>query len=159
MGNRIAALEAELENERMRLAACGVAALSDTTGSMESQRLSPDSPYHSASYGDVLRRTRECIDLRAKVAALEAARRKIAAYSPGDFRTLADEIAIWKIATEVLETELPLSARAEQGIIDQCFPEETPAQSGSGACKACGYFQGAHSHCLNPDCPSKIKGN
>lgn len=67
------AIAAELETERMRLAGCGVAALADTPESMASQRLSIDSPFWSASYGDVLRRVQECIDLRARIAHLEAA--------------------------------------------------------------------------------------
>lgn len=70
---KCAQLTAELEIERMRLAGCGVAALSDTPESMASQRLAPDSPYWSASYGDVLRRTQECIDLRTRIATLKNA--------------------------------------------------------------------------------------
>ena len=45
-------LKAELEIERMRLAACGVAALSNTPESV-ARRIGRDSPYWSASYGDV----------------------------------------------------------------------------------------------------------
>jgi hypothetical protein len=68
-GNRIAALEAELETERMRLAACGVAALCDTPSSMAKQRIEKDNPYWSASYGDVLRQVESLIALRAELAA------------------------------------------------------------------------------------------
>jgi hypothetical protein len=42
----------ELEVERMRLAACGVAALGNTKGTM-AERITKDNPYWSASYGDV----------------------------------------------------------------------------------------------------------
>lgn len=45
-------LRAELELERMRLAACGVAALANTPTTV-AQRISRDHPYWSASYGDV----------------------------------------------------------------------------------------------------------
>lgn len=81
------ALKAECERERLRLAACGVAACSDTPESAKAQRIDSNNPYHSASYADVCRRTDECIRLRAEVerlkrdhlAALEAAIEKNAA--------------------------------------------------------------------------------
>lgn len=45
---------AELETERMRLAACTAAALGNTPASV-SQRIAPGHPYYSATYGDVCR--------------------------------------------------------------------------------------------------------
>lgn len=68
---RIAALEDELETERIRLAACGVVAMSDTPESAAKQRqMLPK--YWSASCGDVVRRVDECMELRSQVAALTA---------------------------------------------------------------------------------------
>ena len=45
-------LKGELETERIRLAACGVAALANTFETVK-QRIDKDNPYYSASYGDV----------------------------------------------------------------------------------------------------------
>jgi len=45
-------LESE-EIERMRLAACGVAAMCNTKESIRQQRIKKSSPYFSASYADV----------------------------------------------------------------------------------------------------------
>ena len=54
------ALRADLERERMRLAACGVVALSDTPESAARERnMHPD--YRSASCDDVARRVDECM--------------------------------------------------------------------------------------------------
>lgn len=78
--------------------------------------------------------------LRTRIAALEATLRSMVnAWEPDEG---GSDYRLWAFAKSILPGT-----------------PETPAQSGSGACKACGYFQGAHSHCLNPDCPSKIKGN
>jgi hypothetical protein len=63
----VAQLRAELERERMRLAACGVVALADTPASAAQARdMHPD--YRSASCDDVARRVDECIQLRAALA-------------------------------------------------------------------------------------------
>ena len=63
-------LEAELERERMRLAACGVVALCDTPDSaIEARKMHPD--YESASCDDVKRRVDECMALRAERDALK----------------------------------------------------------------------------------------
>lgn len=43
----------EVEILRMQLAACGVAAMSNTKESIEKQGIASDSPYYSASYQDV----------------------------------------------------------------------------------------------------------
>jgi hypothetical protein len=67
-------LSAELERERMRLAACGVVALADTPDSAKHARqMHPD--YESAACQDVARRVDECISLRTqRDALLEACR-------------------------------------------------------------------------------------
>jgi hypothetical protein len=66
-----AELQAELERERMRLAACGVVAMADTPASAAKERdMHPD--YRSASCDDVARRVDECIAMRARIAELEA---------------------------------------------------------------------------------------
>jgi hypothetical protein len=48
-------LENALEFERMRLAACGTAAMCNTKKSARQQRIKKSNPYYSASYGDVCR--------------------------------------------------------------------------------------------------------
>ena len=60
----VAELETELETERMKLVACGVAALSNTRDSFEEQGLPFDSPYWSASYKDVRRAVRREMEHR-----------------------------------------------------------------------------------------------
>ncbi|MEB0029165.1 hypothetical protein QN372_00230 [Undibacterium sp. RTI2.1] len=47
-------LMSELETQRLKLAACGVCAMSNTVESVKT-RLTPDNPYYSASYADVCR--------------------------------------------------------------------------------------------------------
>ena len=69
--SRIELLEVELERERMRLAACGVVAMSDTQGSAAKARDMREE-YRSASCDDVARRVDECISLRAERDALAA---------------------------------------------------------------------------------------
>jgi hypothetical protein len=41
-------------------------------------------------------------DQARRIEELEAALREIAAFPPGDFRPLADEVKIWKVASEAL---------------------------------------------------------
>ena len=63
-------LRAELETERMRLAACGVVALANTPDSAKQAReMRPE--YWPASCGDVARMVDENTKLRAKIQALE----------------------------------------------------------------------------------------
>jgi multidrug resistance efflux pump len=65
--------KAELERERMRLAACGVVALADTSESAAKAR-EMHADYRSASCDDVARRVDECISLRAELAQARAER-------------------------------------------------------------------------------------
>lgn len=51
--SRLLKAEAELERERIRLAACGVAAMQNTKDSHGKNQVDKDSPYYSASYADV----------------------------------------------------------------------------------------------------------
>lgn len=46
-------MQSELEHERIRLAACGVAALANNEETALKQRITKDNPYWSASYQDV----------------------------------------------------------------------------------------------------------
>ena len=63
-------LRAELETERMRLAACGVVAFANTPDSAKQAReMRPE--YWSASCGDVARMVDENIKLRAKIETME----------------------------------------------------------------------------------------
>ena len=62
-------LELELDAERMRLAACGVAALMNTPDTA-AQRIGRDNPYWSASYGDVCAAVDREMLLREKLKAL-----------------------------------------------------------------------------------------
>ena len=62
--DRIFKLEADLERERLRLAACGVVALADTPESAAKARdMSPE--YHSSSLNDVIRQIDALMELRA----------------------------------------------------------------------------------------------
>ena len=69
--DRLKKAEAELERERMRLAACGVVAMADTPESAAEAREMRDE-YRSASCDDVARRVDECMTLRAERDALAA---------------------------------------------------------------------------------------
>ena len=65
-GNELDTVRAELETERMRLAACGVVALANTPDSAKQAReMRPE--YWSASCGDVARMVDENIKLRAMI--------------------------------------------------------------------------------------------
>lgn len=66
----IAQLKAELETERMRLAAIGVVAVADTPESAaKARQMLPE--YESPALHDVIRRVDECMMLREKVKQLE----------------------------------------------------------------------------------------
>lgn len=65
-------LEAELERERIRLAACGVVAMADTPDSaIAARKMLPE--YESGSCDDVKRRVDECMALRVERDALNEA--------------------------------------------------------------------------------------
>lgn len=65
----LAARDAELERERMRLAACGVAALANTS-KIVADRIDKTNPYWSASYGAVCDAVDREMSLRAEVTRL-----------------------------------------------------------------------------------------
>lgn len=62
---------AEVETLRLQLAGCGVAAMQDLV-ECRADRLTPDSPYWSASYGDVCRQVDALIACRAALAEAQA---------------------------------------------------------------------------------------
>ena len=67
VGDRVAELEAELERERLRLAACGVVAMADTPETAAKARdMHPDC--RSASLDDVIRQVDALMALRSKLA-------------------------------------------------------------------------------------------
>ena len=64
--DRIVKLEADLERERLRLAACSVVVMADTPESAAKARdMSPE--YHSASLADVIRQTDALMERRAAI--------------------------------------------------------------------------------------------
>jgi hypothetical protein len=63
-------LRDELETMRLRLAACGVAALTNTEESRRAQMIDISNPYYSASYQDVLNAVEREMKLRADNATL-----------------------------------------------------------------------------------------
>lgn len=77
--------EAQLEWERVRLAACGVAALANTDKAVQG-RIGCDNPYWSASYGNVCDAVDREMALRAEVETLTKAREeaetRLAEHSP-----------------------------------------------------------------------------
>lgn len=72
-------LEAELERERIRLAACGVAAMANTLDSAVAAGISRESQYWSASYGDVVTAVEREMRLRLQRDALLEAMQNTAA--------------------------------------------------------------------------------
>ncbi|MDY7537568.1 hypothetical protein RGU72_04785 [Undibacterium sp. 5I1] len=64
-------LMSELETQRLKLAACGVCAMSNTVESTK-ERLTSNNPYYSASYADVCRTVDAEIRLRTENADLKA---------------------------------------------------------------------------------------
>lgn len=65
-------MQEQLEIERMRLAACGVAAMQNTRSTIM-DRIANDNPYYSASYSDVCRAVDREIALREKLELVESA--------------------------------------------------------------------------------------
>lgn len=85
--DEILKLRAELEREQIRLAACGVVAMSDTPDSAQKARaMHPD--YKSASCDEVARRVDECMALRAEVESLRAQLEAIGAGGVGQLAPL-----------------------------------------------------------------------
>ena len=72
--DRIAELEAELEAERLRLAACGVVAMADTPESASKAR-DIHMDYWSASLGDVIRQVDALMALRSAIEPVPVAER------------------------------------------------------------------------------------
>lgn len=63
----------EIEQIRLQLAACGVAAMCNTEESIDKQRIHKDSPYYTATYQDICNGIDRGMELRAKLAiAIEA---------------------------------------------------------------------------------------
>jgi hypothetical protein len=60
-----------LEYERIRLAACGVAAMANTIDTIK-QRINPDNTYWSASYGDICSAVDRQVEYRDQIAVLQA---------------------------------------------------------------------------------------
>ena len=65
-------LEEELEKERMRLAACGVAAMCNTEQLIKEQRITSDNQDYSASYKEVCDVVDREINLRTDLATVRA---------------------------------------------------------------------------------------
>jgi len=65
-------MQEQLEIERIRLAACGVAAMQNTRATIK-DRIRSDSPYYSASYSDVCKAVDREISLREKLELVEEA--------------------------------------------------------------------------------------
>ncbi len=83
---------ADAETQRMRLAACGVAALSNTDKT-RAERITKENPYYSASYGDVCYSVDSEMALRSRLElverVVEAARRMQPATTKAVDATLA----------------------------------------------------------------------
>jgi len=127
-------IKAELEKERMRLAACGVVAISDTPESTnEARHMHPD--YQSASCDDVARRVDECMELRKQRDMLLAALEQIANESTrnlGSARIIA-RAALTRVKGLMRESTCrrnPERNRAERGRghVSTAGPDGAPAQ-------------------------------
>ncbi|UIS24673.1 hypothetical protein S21ZY_111 [Pseudomonas phage ZY21] len=75
---------ADLETERMRLVACGVAAMANTRESAAQQRVKKNSPYFCASVGDVHNAVDREMALREKVETYEQALRELSCLGNGE---------------------------------------------------------------------------
>jgi hypothetical protein len=73
LAEKLVIAEEYLEVERLRLAACGVAALSNTKESAAHTRIDESNPYYSASYSDVCSRVDSEMNLREENARLREA--------------------------------------------------------------------------------------
>ena len=91
MDNEILRLRAEAETERMRLAACGVAARANTEAS-RAERIDSTSPYYSASYADVCDAVDREIALRAEVERLRREVEVLRQFGNKDCTAMADDL-------------------------------------------------------------------
>lgn len=71
------AKDREIEKLRIQLAACGVAALSNTRKAIEEQGIDKDNPYYSASYSDVCDAVNREIEHREEIEGLKSGFDKI----------------------------------------------------------------------------------
>ena len=96
----------ECERLRMQLAACGVAALSNTPESAAKNRLAPENKYYSASYQDVCRAVDSEMKLREK---LEAAEKQVLSLEEMNTKQerLLDELREYVQAVGLLSTLAP----------------------------------------------------
>jgi hypothetical protein len=101
---RLDALTQEAENERMKLAACMTAALSNTTTTV-AERLTSDHPYHSASYADICRAVDREMTYRAQCDALTAERDDERRFAAQAVVTLQEAEATVARLTEEIERE------------------------------------------------------
>lgn len=115
-----AALEAaneKLEIGRMQLAACGIAALSNTPESIR-HRLKSNSPYYSESYADVCRTVDREIEYRDRIAELEAKQAPDRSQSTQD--QFCDNHCTWRdhhtecVRSQPVDAGIPTSAQPEQ---------------------------------------------
>jgi hypothetical protein len=91
------ALAGEVETLRMKLAACGVGALSNTERTIKNNRIGPDSPYWSASLGDVYYIVDKEMKARTERDRLKAALAPFAAIKADDgddFSAYDDQVVI-----------------------------------------------------------------
>ena len=102
-------LETELETERMRLAGCGVAALMNTRKAAK-DRITPDNPYWSASYGDV------CATVDREMNYREMLEREVddidniikhLGWKPEDFRTETGFLMVGKLKSALSDIVRP----------------------------------------------------
>ena len=90
-------LAGEVDTLQMKLAACGVGALSNTERTIKDNRIGPDSPYWSASLGDVYQIVDKEMEARAERDRLKAALALFAAIKADDgddFSTYDDQVVI-----------------------------------------------------------------
>lgn len=120
--NDLAPLREELETERIRLAACATAALGNTEAA-KAERLTPDHPYWSASYGDVCAAVDREIALRARVAQLEQDRDTARGYLVVALRN--GEVGAIKSALCVLGPTCPRCGMPSSQVDNYCEPCST----------------------------------
>ena len=138
--NEIERLTAELERERLRLAACGVVALANTPESAAKAR-DMHADYRSASCDDVARAVDREMQLRDENAALraklEAAEQKITLQD--EAIEIADGVMSY-VAGDAWEREATASERSRFGeIYDQLHPiVQPPVVAVRHDCQKCG---------------------